>query len=72
MIDGLPAFPGESVPEAFREARLGLAGQMVTVVSEPFGYRLVTWAGISPEFHEAVGRLADALSSAGGGRVERR
>lgn len=69
LVDGLPAFPDEILPSDFNEIRLALCGSMVTVVSESFGYRLVTWSNISPEFHEAVNRLAETLARAGNGTI---
>ena len=70
LVDGLPAFPDEAVPSEFHEVRLALSGEMVTVVSEPFGYRLVTWSFVSPEFQNAVNRLAERLVFTGGGTIE--
>lgn len=71
LIDGLPAFPDEAVPEEFREIRLALDGGMVTVVVEESGLKLVTWSAIDPPFRQAVDRLAAGLASAGSGTVQR-
>lgn len=70
LVDGLPAFPDETVPSNFQEVRLALSGQMVTVVSEPYGFRLVTWSSVSSEFQIAVNRLAEKLVCKAGGSVE--
>ncbi|MFM7111651.1 MAG: hypothetical protein ACKO26_10955 [Planctomycetota bacterium] len=70
LVDGLPAFPDEAVPEEFNEIRLGLGGNMVTVKAVASGLSLVTWSGISTEFHDAVLRLAEALAKEANGRVE--
>jgi len=70
LVDGLPAFPDEAVPEEFNEIRLGLGGNMVTIKAVASGLNLVTWSGISIEFHDAVTRLAKALASEVNGRVE--
>lgn len=70
LVDGLPALPDETVPPEFQELRLALSGEMVTVVSEPFGYRLVTWSTASPEFQMAVNRIMEQLVFTGGGTIE--
>lgn len=69
LVDGLPAFPNEAVPEEFREIRLALNSGMVTIITEEFGLKLVTWSSIDQPFRQAVDRLAEGLASAGQGSV---
>jgi hypothetical protein len=69
LVDGLPAFPNESVPEEFQEIRLALNGCMVTLIAGESGLKLVTWSSIDPMFKQAVDRLAEGLASAGDGSV---
>jgi len=61
MIDGLPAFPGESPPDDWKEVRIGLGGAMVTLRRTAAGIDVVTWGTADPALASATERVAAAL-----------
>ena len=69
MIDGLPAFPDEEPPAAWRELRVGAGAGMVTLRRTPEGVACVAWGSAEGGLRRLWDAVAWALADAGGGRV---
>ncbi|MCY2939648.1 MAG: hypothetical protein NTV55_14995 [Planctomycetota bacterium] len=69
MVDGLPAFPDESVPEAFQEIRLGGPGGMISVRVAMEGLQLVVWGNADKDLRNTLCSLGAHLAHASEGRV---
>lgn len=70
MIDGGLAMPDEVPPDGWRELRVALAGEMITVRRGPDRVSLVAWGNPTLDQRRLWNVLAWAFATAGGGRVE--
>lgn len=69
MIDGLPAFPDEEPDPDWRELRVGLAGEMVTLRKEDGALRCVVWGTGGAGLQAAWEHCCEAAAAAGGGQI---
>jgi|GEM_PF-1067818 len=69
MVDSLPAFPDEPVPEAFQEIRVAAETGMISLRSGVDGLTLVVWGNADLPLREQVGRLAARLAELSEGAV---
>lgn len=69
MIDGLPAFPDEDLPPAWKEIRIGLSAGMVTLRVIPDGLTSVVWGNADAGLRSAWDKLCWAVAVAGGGVI---
>jgi hypothetical protein len=70
MVDNLPAFPNEPVPEDFSEIRLAAEGGMISVRNQADGLVLVVWGNADESLRKALVRLAARLAELGAGKVQ--
>jgi hypothetical protein len=63
MIDGLPAFPDEQPEDSWRELRIGLSGQMVTVKKIPAGFSCVSWGTDDPSLKRVFENVVTACGA---------
>lgn len=62
MVDSLPAFPDEPVPESFVEIRVAAATGMISIQSGVEGLTLVVWGNADLPLLEKTGQLAARLA----------
>src|SRR5688500_16246904 len=70
MVDGELAMPDAVPPDGWRELRVGLAGEMITVRRGPDRVALVAWGNPTLDQRRLWNVLAWAFATAGPGRVE--
>jgi hypothetical protein len=70
LIDGELSFPDEEPPEAWREIRVAIGGNMVTVRRSAAAVTLVIWGNADAELLRVRDVLAAAFAEAGGGEVK--
>lgn len=70
MIDGGLVMPDEVPPDNWRELRVALAGEMITVRRGPDRVSLVAWGNPTLDQRRLWNVLAWAFATAGDGRVE--
>ena len=66
MIDGLPAFPDESPADGWRELRVAVGGEMVTLRRSTDSITCVMWGTADAAL---LARVVWACAAAGGGQV---
>ena len=69
MVDNLPAFPDEAVPDEFQEIRLAGPSGMISVRSGPQGLTLVVWGNAEEALRAALAKLAGRLAELSSGTV---
>lgn len=69
MVDNLPAFPDEAVPEEFQEVRLAGPAGMISVRSGPPGLTLVVWGNAEDALRQDLSKLAARLAELSSGTV---
>ncbi len=69
MIDGLPAYPDESLGHDWQEVRVSFGGSMVTLRRTKVGFECVAWGNADGPAVAGWNSLAWACASAGGGLV---
>lgn len=70
MIDNMPAFPDETPPEDWRDVRVNILGNMITLRRETDGVRLVTWGNTEGEAVRAWRLAAWAIARASDGMIQ--
>ena len=70
MIDGLPAFPGETPEGGWKELRIGTAAGMVTIRRGPDVLTCVVWGNAEGHLRAAWDKLCWACAAAGGGTID--
>lgn len=69
LVENMPAFPDEEIPEEFSEIRLGSEGGMISVRSQPGALVLVVWGNADDPLCQALVKLAGCLATRGAGKV---
>lgn len=70
MIDGELALPDEMPSPTWREVRVAVAGDMITLRREPDGIALVVWGNAGDAMLERRDRLAEAIVALTGGTID--
>ncbi|GIW80277.1 MAG: hypothetical protein KatS3mg105_2084 [Gemmatales bacterium] len=70
MIDGALAFPDESPPTDWRELRVAIGGEMITLRRNPGGVDFVVWGNAGPDLLRARDWVIWALARLTGGVIE--
>lgn len=70
MVDNMPAFPDEAVPEAFQEIRLGAEGGMISIRHSPAGLVLVVWGNADTNLQQSLTKLAVRLAGLSSGKLQ--
>jgi hypothetical protein len=63
MIDGLPAFPEEIPADDWKELRIGLSGEMVTLRRSARGYECVSWGSPTGVLKRSLDAVCVAVAS---------
>jgi len=69
MIDGLPAFPDETPADGWKEVRVSLAGEMITLRLAPGRLAVVVWGNANENQRRDWEQLAQACARATKGTV---
>ena len=69
LVDNLPAFPDEAVPEAFEEIRVAAQTGMISIRSGAEGLILVVWGNADLSLRERTGNLAARLAELSDGAI---
>lgn len=69
LVDNLPAFPDEAVPEAFEEIRVAAETGMISIRSGAEGLILVVWGNADLSLRERTGSLAARLAELSDGAI---
>lgn len=62
LIDGMPAFPDEDPPEAWREIRISFGGEMISIRNQGNTWDLVTWGNADAVTQQQVQLLKQLCS----------
>lgn len=69
LVENMPAFPDEEIPEEFSEIRLGSDGGMISVRNQPGALVLVVWGNAEESLCQALVKMAGGLAARGAGIV---
>lgn len=69
MIDNMPAFPDEVPPEDWKELRVSLGSDMITIRRAPQAWSFVVWGNAGARQLAERDQIIEAVMAVGGGTV---